>query len=119
MERIVTKCICNLLSGFHFSNVPDAIDLIKEQNSKLKEDDSEKGDLELILKQLVGVSKSETENVIKEDEQIVEDVKEDHPDEEEEEIDLGEDQDMVDISDSDKLTKDMQDKLSLKVLPIL
>ena len=36
MERIVTKCICNLLTGFHFEKVPDAIDTIKQQEEKLE-----------------------------------------------------------------------------------
>ena len=29
LEKIVTKCICKMLAGFHFNNVPDAIDLLR------------------------------------------------------------------------------------------
>ena len=27
-ERIITKCICKVLNGFHFEEVPDALDLM-------------------------------------------------------------------------------------------
>jgi hypothetical protein len=32
-ERIITKCICKVLNGFHFENVQDAIEIIKKEHS--------------------------------------------------------------------------------------
>jgi len=30
MEKIITKCICKMLSGFSFEEVPDAVENLKE-----------------------------------------------------------------------------------------
>lgn len=38
-ERIVTKCICKVLNGFHFEEVPDAIE--KLENARTSQDDEE------------------------------------------------------------------------------
>lgn len=29
-ERIITKCICKVLNGFNFDEVPDAVEKLKE-----------------------------------------------------------------------------------------
>lgn len=41
MEKVVIKCICRFLAGFHFEEVPDAIEIVKQKAAEMKVDDSD------------------------------------------------------------------------------
>jgi len=50
-ERIITKCICKVLNGFHFDEVQDAIEAMEQEKNKDK--DNEDMDLSDLMKKVM------------------------------------------------------------------